>query len=95
MKHYKEGSAVVIEAEIDQDLVSTTTITLESLFDPDDNEILSAEAMEYGTEDTNIASMVWQSTKGVDPVGKYRYVVKSLNGTYSNFQESFFFLEAR
>jgi len=93
--NYVAGSAVKICCEIDQDLVATTTITLESLFDPDGNEILSTESMEYDTEETNLAFMVWQSTDGVDPVGRYEYIIKALNGTTANFSKGFFYLEAR
>lgn len=93
--NYIIGSAVRIQSEIDQSLVSSTTITLESLIDPDGNEILSTEAMEYDTEETNVAFMVWQSTDGVDPIGKYKYIVKALNGTTKNFAEGSFYLEER
>lgn len=92
---YVIGSAVDICCEIEQEDVATTTISLESLIDPDGNEILSTEAMGYDTEETNLAFMVWQSTEGVDPVGRYEYIIKALNGTTENYSKGFFYLEAR
>lgn len=92
---YVAGSAVDICCEIEQELVLSTTITLESLIDPDGNEILSSEAMEYDDDQTNLAFTVWQSTNGVDPVGRYEYIVKALNGTIENFSRGEFYLEER
>lgn len=91
--NYIEGSAVRICCEIEEEDVAQTTVTLESLIDPDGNEILSEAIMDYDTEITNEAFMVWQSTKGVDPVGKYEYIVKALNGVTENFKRGFFYLE--
>lgn len=93
--NYVIGSAVEIRCEIDQELVATTTISLESLFDPDGNEILSTQPMGFDEEETNVAFIVWQSTDGVDPVGRYEYIVKSVNGINQNLSKGFFYLEAR
>lgn len=93
--NYIVGSAVKICCKIDQDLVATTTISLESLFDPDGNEIISTQSMDYDAVITNMAVYVWQSTNGVDPIGRYEYVVKCLNGTTESYAKGYFFLEAR
>lgn len=93
--NYLVGSSVRICAEIEEKYVETTTISLESLIDPDGNEILSTESMEFDSEITNEAFMNWKSTKGVDPVGRYKYILKATNGTYENFEEGYFYLEAR
>ena len=92
---YISGSAVDIRCEIDQEDVEDTIITLESLIDPDGNEILSGQSMEYDTVETNVAKMIWQSTDGVDPLGRYEYIVKALNGVNANYAKGFFHLEGR
>lgn len=93
--NYLEGDAVVIECEVDEDDVSGTVVYLESIFDPDGNEIESEQSMSFDLVETNVAKKTWQSTKGVDPVGRYEYVVRAENGSFKSYGRSFFFIEGR
>lgn len=88
------GSAVEIFCEIPSDKVTDTTLTLESLVDKDGTELAASESLTFSVVagKTNIASVVWQSTEGTHPVGKYTYIIKSLNGTRENFGKGNFYL---
>jgi len=88
------GSAVEIFCEIPSDQVSGTTLTLESLTDPDGTDYSASEGLTFSTVsgDENIASVVWQSTEGTHQVGKYEYIIKSTNGTRENFGKGNFYL---
>lgn len=92
--NYIVGSAVEIFCEVPADKVTGTTLTLESLKDPDGTELASSESLAFSTEEgkTNIASVVWQSVDGTHGVGKYEYIIKSLNGTKENFSKGSFYL---
>lgn len=91
------GSAVEIFAEVPSDKLTGTTLTLESLIDPDGNELSESQSLTFSvvSGQENIASVVWQSTSGTNPVGKYVYIIKSLNGTKENFSKGTFYLIER
>ncbi len=90
------GSAPEINCEIDEDQVSGTTLTLESLIDPDGNELANSETLDFGSgDDSNIGSVVWQSEEGVNPIGKYTFIIKAVNGAVENFAKGSFYLEER
>lgn len=94
--NYVLGSAVKIQCEIDSDQVSATTLTLESLLDPDGVELANSDAMPFGSGDTaNIGSVVWQSVSGTHVVGRYTYIVKAENASNESFAKGYFILEAR
>lgn len=88
------GSAVEIFCEIPSDKVTGTTLTLESLIDSNGAEWAASEELSFSevSGEENIASVVWQSTEGTHPVGKYTYIIKSLNGTKENFGRGSFYL---
>lgn len=90
------GSAVEIFCEVPSDKVSGTTLTLESLKDPDGNELATSQTLTFSevSGEEHIASYVWQSTEGTNPIGKYDFVIKSVNGIYENFNKGSFYLEA-
>lgn len=90
--NYIVGSAITISCEIPSDKVTGTTLTLESLIDPDGNDLSASEALVFGTGDNaNIATVVWQSLS-THLTGKYIYVIKSLNGTRVNYAQDNFYL---
>lgn len=89
------GNAIEIFAEIPSAKVSGTTLTLESLIDPDGNELAASESLTFDETVTNQASVVWQSTYGTNPVGKYTFIIKAVNGTRENFARGTFFLVNR
>lgn len=89
------GSAVKIQCEIDADQVDNTTLTLESLKDPDGVELANSDNMPFGSGDTaNIGSVVWQSTTN-NIVGRYTYIVKAENLSNESFEKGYFNLTAR
>jgi len=90
------GSAVKIQCEIDSDQVDDTTLTLESLKDPDGTELANSDAMPFGSGDTaNIGSVVWQSVSGTNPIGRYTYIIKAENISNESFEKGYFNLVAR
>jgi hypothetical protein len=88
------GSAVEIFCEIPAAKVTGTTLTLESLTDPDGTELAASEALTFSTETgkTNIASVIWQSSEVSHLSGKYKYIIKALNGTRENFEKGYFYI---
>ncbi len=90
------GSAVKIRSEIDADFVADTTITLVSITNPNGVTTTLNSAMTYAVDGdaTNIASVVYQ-TSDDDVLGRYKYLVKTLNGTRKNYENGLFILEAQ
>lgn len=90
MTHIK-GSAIEIFGEVPSDKITGTTIYLQSLIDPDGNDLASSQILEFSTETgkENIASVVWQSTSS-NIIGRYMYLLKSVNGTKENFAKGYF-----
>lgn len=86
------GSAIKIKSEVS--VVTGTTVTLDRLIDPSGNTVLSAEAMSFDEVDTDVAFMVWQSSDD-SVTGKYTFVVKTVNGSYTNYAKGNFYLGAR
>jgi len=88
--NYVIGSAIKIKSE--PSIVIDTTMTLD-LYDPDGDKLLDDEAMVFDTVNTSIAFKVWQSIVGTHTLGRYKYIVKATNGTFSNQAKGFFNLE--
>lgn len=90
--NYLVGSAIIFNSEVPTDKVSGTDIVLESLIDPDGNELASSEAFVFGSgDDANIASHTYQTTASF-VTGKYNFILKSTNGSYENFASGSFIL---
>lgn len=91
---YLVGEAVKMRSEIDLDDVESTTLTLHSLIDPDGIELANSEELEFGSDDeANIGTLTWQSSSSNVP-GRYKYVIKALNGIRESFKEGYFYLKA-
>ena len=86
------GNAVEIFSEIPSTKVSGTALSLHSLKGENGVELAAAESLTFDTTITNLASVVWQSVIGTHAVGKYTYVIKSLNGTRANYARGSFYL---
>ncbi len=120
---YVLGSAINIRCAIDAENVEDTTLTLESIIDPNGVELITIESVPflledgsgyfllqdgskllasngelilvYGTDDeANIGSIIWQSTTS-NAVGRYKFIIKALNGTRESFAKGYFMLEER
>lgn len=90
------GSAVLIKSEIDADQITGTVITLQELLDPDGNDWANGETLTFGIgDDSNIASVIWQSSVTLHPSGKYMFLLKTINGSRENFAKGSFYLEAQ
>lgn len=91
---YFPGDCIEIFSEIDPEKVEGTTITLESITDPNGVAISLGTIMNFGTEedDLNIASITYQSEESAAP-GRYKFLCKSRNGTRVNYAEGFFYIE--
>lgn len=91
MRHIR-GAAIKVKAEAS--VVTGTTMLLEKLIDPTGEEILTNEAMTFGSgDDASIASVVWQSLSSSE-LGRYKYIIKATNGGYSSIGRGYFYLEA-
>lgn len=88
------GNCVEFSSEICSDKVSGTVITLVSLTDPNGNVITLNTVMDFGTDDdnTNIAYATYQLDDNA-PSGRWKYLVKSVNGIKVNLAEGYFFVE--
>jgi len=86
------GSAIKIIAEVD--VVTGTTVTLKDLIGPDGSTILSDQSMSFDdTSNTLNATITWQSTLNTHVAGRYKYLVKAVNGAFTNIARAQFFLE--
>ena len=90
--NYVVGSAVEIFCEIPSDKITGTVLTLESLVGPDAVELAISQTLAASVSITNLFSVVWQSTEGTHPVGKYKFIVKAKNGLVENFGKGNFYL---
>jgi hypothetical protein len=86
------GSAVEIFCEIPSAKVTGTTLTLESLVDPDGTNFASSQSLTFDLTTTNLASVVWQSASGTHKTGKYKFLVKAANGARVNYGKGSFYL---
>ena len=89
--NYLVGSAVKIKSEVSE--VSGTVVTLSKLLGPDGSSIIADQAMSFDTVNTSVAFMVWQSTENTHTKGRYKYIIKAVNGAYTNIGKGFFNLE--
>lgn len=91
--NYLVGSAIKFKAEVD--VVAETTITLFKIIRPDGADVsgVDDEPMAFDVSETKIASVVWQSIAGTHPAGRYKYLVKAVNGGYTNIADGHFNLE--
>lgn len=82
------GSGVTILAEVDE--TENTIVYLQSLIDPLGNEIEIEEVMEF---DEDVASYTIQTTTEDYIPGRYKYVVRAENGTFSKISAGYFYME--
>jgi hypothetical protein len=90
--NYIIGNAVEIFSEVPSAKVTGTTLSLYSLKGEDGIELAASEALTFDATITNLASVVWQSVRGTHQVGKYIYIIKSLNGINENYAKGSFYL---
>ena len=89
--NYIVGNAIKILDEVD--IVSGTTVTVESIVDPSGITVASDLATSFDTVNTSLAFAIWQSTSGTHEVGKYTFTMKAVNGIYTNKAKGSFYLE--
>lgn len=89
--NYILGSAVKMYSEVDHP--EGTVVTLQNLFAPDGTEILANQSMSWDTINSAQAVRVWQHIKGSYPAGRYRYLVKAVNGIYTNVSKAYFYID--
>jgi hypothetical protein len=89
--HHVIGSAVTLFSEVDHK--DGTVVTLQSLFDPNGDEVLSNQVMSWDTVNPSVALKVWQSLKGTHELGRYRYLIKAVNGIYTNVSKAYFYID--
>lgn len=86
------GSAVKIISTVD--VVAGTTVSLKDLINPNGTIVLSDQAMSFNDASNTLnASIVWQSTLNTHVIGRYKYLVKAVNSSYTSISKGFFFLE--
>lgn len=93
---YFTGDCIEFFSEICADKVNGTTITLISVTDPLGNVITLNSAMSFGTDadNTNIASTTYQLSETAN-AGRWTYLVQASNGSKNNYDEGYFFVEAK
>lgn len=86
------GGAVKINSKVD--IAEGTTVYLQKLIDPYGNTIISESPMSFGSgQNSDLASVIWQSVRGSHSLGRYKYVVRAENGIFKSISKGFFYIE--
>ena len=89
MKHIV-GSAIKINSEVS--IVTGVTVSLEKLTDPNGLAILENQSMAFSTVNSSVAFAVWQSSNS-SVLGRYKYKTKASNGSNSDTEIGYFYLQ--
>ena len=88
--NYLVGDAVKIKTEVAPATGTTCTVTIKN---PSGTAVITDQAMT--DQGSGLHDYSWQSVSATHPVGRYTYLVKATNGSYSNTAKGYFYLEAQ
>lgn len=86
------GSTIRICSQVSVTVGSV--VTVKSIVDPDNNEILSNQPMSFDDdENVNIATYLFDTDPDVHTTGKYKVITKVVNGSKKSLAKGYFYLE--